>query len=96
MKAGAEKAVTFDRVNGATIGNGATTTLQVICSNATTKSETALTFISQTVLKSSTYLKNFVLFPRVDDFELSNVRVTTNTVGLNTTDALNIYNKVIV
>ena len=52
MKAGAAKAVTFDRENGATIGNGATTTLQVICSNATTKSETALTFISQTVLKS--------------------------------------------
>ena len=95
MTSGAQKAVTFDMKNGATLGKGATTTLEVFCSNATTKQETALTFASNLVLTSKTYLTNFVLFPSVSDYAVSSTRVTKNVVGLDTTKANDILTSIV-
>ena len=95
MTAGAQKAVTFDMENGATLGKGATTTLEVICSNATTKNEIALTFVSNLVLTSKTYLTNFILFPSVADYSASGTQVTKNVVGLDTTKANDVFTSIV-
>lgn len=95
MTPGAEKAVTFDMKNGAVVGTGATTTFEVICSNATTKNETALTFVSDVVLNSKTYLANFVLFPSIQGHAVNNTKVTENVVHLNTTNANDIFTSIV-
>lgn len=87
MEAGSEKAVKFSMKDGAVIGNGATTTIDVICSNSTTVNETALSFSSSLQIKSDTYLKNFVLFPKVNDHTLANSKITKNVIGVDSSKA---------
>jgi len=91
------KAVTFDMTKGLTLGEGATTTVEFIVTNATNANQTALTFSSHIVMSSPSYLKDFVLFPSVSNITCTNTRLTHNAIGLklNATELNNKFSGII-
>jgi len=98
MRSGmANKPVTFDMVKGLTLGQGATTTVELVVSNSTSANQTALTFTSHCVLESPSYLKNFVLFPSVSNIACNNTRLTHNAIGLklNATQVDATFNQIV-
>ena len=77
-----EQPVTFDMKNGLTLGSGAKTQVDFIVTNATNVNQTALSFVSNVVLNSPTYLKNFVLFPSISNIESSGTKLTHSMIDL--------------
>lgn len=83
MHSGSEKVVTFDMKNSATIGKGATSTVELVVSNSTNVNQTALTFSSKVIMESPTYMTNFVFYPSIERIAAADTKLTQNAIGLN-------------
>ena len=84
VQTGEGRAVAFDKVNGVVLGdkNDVITTIEVICSNHTTMSETAFTLQTNLQAKLNLTIKSFVVFPKVKEVFVSNTEVKADNIGL--------------
>jgi len=84
MNTGEGKPINFDTKHGVMIGSQSdiTSTIELVCSNATTKAETAVTFELNAELHANVTLDNFVIFPKINEIFAANTKVTQDKIGM--------------
>jgi hypothetical protein len=84
MATGEGKPINFDMKNGVQIGsqNDITTTLELICSNATTVNETAVVFTMNLEAYMNLTVQNFVIWPKINKIFVENTVVAQDNIGM--------------
>lgn len=84
MATGEGKPINFDMKNGVQIGsqNDITTTLELICSNATTVNETAVVFSMNLEAFANITMQNFVIWPKINKVFVANTQVSQDNIGM--------------
>lgn len=84
MDTGAGQAVNFDTKNGIILGSTSNvlTTIDIICSNATTKAETAVSLDMNLAAYANITMKDFIIWPKVNSVFVANTEVKEDIVGM--------------
>jgi len=83
---GMNKPITFDTKNGVVyggLGNDQITQLQVVISNYTTYNETAVIFEFNNQVMTNAFLKDLIVWPKIESTLVKNVRTVKDVVGLS-------------
>jgi hypothetical protein len=84
MDTGMGKPINFDTKNGIMIGSQSdiTSNITLICSNSTTKEETAAVFQLNLEMHANVTMDNFVVYPAINQFYAANTKVIVNNIGM--------------
>jgi len=84
MNPGTGKAINFDDKEGIMIGSKSdiTSTLTMICSNATTTNETAVVFSLNLLMAANVTLQDFILYPKINNIQVANTVVVQDNIGM--------------
>ena len=94
---GNDKTVSFDRVKGITVGDRGDVkiTIDIICSNATTTNDTAVTLEMDLDMNANITMQNLIVYPIVTDISVQNTNKTFDKVGMYAHDFNTLFTQIL-